>query len=237
MITTKQPTTSFAALKSIVPTKPDFMGNRWKPLPHADLVDTIHEKVYERGLEILDEKWWVAGKDLQRLQGDLSLRFSDFTPPDGMGFNLGVQHSNGGEHALKFAVGATVFICKNGMVSGDFAVKRKHTLNLDIQEVVGSGLDTYTHMVKELPEQKTRLENRGLVEADVNQILMDAGREGIMPWSRIGEVDAQYRKPRFSEFSENNAWSLYNAFTWVVQKCPPHNQVASMNAFRTLCLN
>jgi hypothetical protein len=81
------------------------------------------------------------------------------------------------------------------------------------------------------------MRERGLADSDSDRLLMQAGRKGLMPWSRIGMVDKEYREPRFGQFKKRNAWSLYNAFTYVVQKSPPHHQIPAINAFRQVVLN
>ena len=149
-----------------------------------------------------------------------------------MEFSLGVHHGNDLYHALKFAVGTKIFICSNGMVVGDFVVRRRHTSRFDIEEVVGGGLDRYLHEVPTVSNFVDGLRGRGLSESDSNSYLMEAGRQKLIPWSRVGMVDAEYRTPTFSEHSERTAWGLYNAFTYVAQKSPPHEQIGAMSGFR-----
>ena len=152
-------------------------------------------------------------------------------------FSLGVMHSNLGDHAVKFAVGAHVFCCANGMVTGDYTLKRKHTKGVVLEDIISTGIETYITKVDEIPLVMEGMKEKELQTQEVNNVLMEAGRQKLMPWSRIGQVDAEYRKPTFEEHNEKTAWGLYNAFTYVVQKCPAHQQITSMNKFRELVLN
>ena len=69
-----------------------------------------------------------------------------------------------------------------------------------------------------------------------DEILMEAGRKRLLPWSRIGMVDKEYREPTFTQFTDRTAWGLYNAFTYIVQKSPARSQISAMANFRELVL-
>ncbi len=237
MITTKQHAATITELKQIPVIRPQYMTDRWQGVQHGELVETIHSELDRRGIQVLREGWYTSGTDLGRLNGRMSLSIPGMNAVEGTGFELGVQHSNLGDHALKFAIGAHIFICENGMVVGDYAVKRKHTIGLDLQPAISIGVDTYLQRINEIPQTIQTLKGLGLGEEDVDHVLMQAGRENIMAWSRIGQVDAEYRKPRFAAHNEKTGWGLYNAFTFVLQKMPPQYHLHSMNRFREIVLN
>jgi hypothetical protein len=71
----------------------------------------------------------------------------------------------------------------------------------------------------------------------VDKALMQAGRDGLMSWSRIGQVDEEYNKPTFADHNEKTAWGLYNAFSYVLQKMPPQYHLNSMNQFRKILID
>ena len=63
---------------------------------------------------------------------------------------------------------------------------------------------------------------------------MEAGRQRLMPWSRIGKVDAEYRKPTFAEHGQGPRYALLQAFTNQVKQNAPLTQMTSMDRFRGL---
>jgi hypothetical protein len=236
MITTNEMPMNITKLKAIPVIKPERFTDRWQGIQHGELVEIIHGQLDIRGVKIKDENWFPSGQELQSLQGSMQLTIPNVTPMEGMDFSLGVQHSNTGRHALKFAVGAKIFICSNGMVVGDYAVKRKHTIGLDLMESIGIGIDTYINKVKDIPLIAQTMKETEMSTSDVDRTLMQAGREGLMSWSRIGQADEEYRKPTFAELEEKTAWGLYNAFTYTIQKMPAQYHLKSMNRFREILI-
>lgn len=235
MITsTKEHGATLTELKAIPLVVPEWASNRWQGIQHGELVETIHTQLNQHDIRVLDEGWYPSGRDFQRLNGSMSLELPGIEPMEGTAFSLGVQHSNLGDHALKFAVGAKIFICSNGMVVGDYAVKRRHTIGLDLMESIGIGIKTYINRAKEVPVVAQKMRETEMEDDTVDHALMAAGREGLISWSRVGQVDAEYRKPTFADHNEQTAWGLYNAFTYTIQKMPPQYHIKGLNRFREI---
>ncbi len=236
MITTKEKPATLAQLKKIEVVKGDWLGDRWAGIQHGELVQAIHTSLDKHKIKINNEAWYPNGRFEGRLHGTMELAIPKHVPMKGTTFCLGVQHSNLGDHALKFAVGAKVFVCSNGMVTGDYAVKRKHTVGIDLQETIDNGIATYLTRISEIKVVTAKMQAIEMSRDEVDHVLMQAGREGLMSWSRIGMVDEEYSKPTFNDFKERDAWSLYNAFTFIMQKMPPHYHIAGMNRFREILI-
>lgn len=235
MITTnKENSFTLSELKEIPVIKPDGFTDRWQGVQHGELVETINEQLDRHNVKVLEQNWFPSGKELQSMSGSMSLDLPGMEAVDGTVFSLGVQHSNDGHASLKFAVGAKIFICSNGMVTGDYAIKRKHTIGLDLMEDIGIGIETYINKAKEIPQMVGKMKENELHESEVDHILMQAGRENLMSWSRIGQTDKEYHNPTFEDHNEKTAWGLYNAFTYTIQKMPPQYHLKSMNRFREI---
>ena len=96
-------------------------------------------------------------------------------------------------------------------------------------------LDDYTLETFKIPVIVAGLRKWDLIESEYEHCLVEAGRRGLMPWSRLGDVDKEYRNPRFSdEFGTENSWALLNAFTWVVKRNPPARQMEQIDGFRSM---
>jgi len=237
MITTKENSWTIGELKEIPVVKPIWTTDRFKGIQHGTLVENIHEVLDQNEIQVTEENWFASGKDFQTLCGSMSLDIPGLDPIEGASYSLGIHHSNLGHNAFKFAVGAKIFICSNGMVSGDFVLKHKHTTGLDLLESIGVGVDTYLNKVREVKIVAEAMQQKELITKDVDHALMQAGREGLMGWSRIGQADKEYHKPTFADHNQKTAWGLYNAFTYTMQKMPPQYHMKSMNRFREILVN
>jgi len=79
------------------------------------------------------------------------------------------------------------------------------------------------------------VKERHLKFRNSDAVLMQAGRKGIMGWSNIGKVDAEFRKPSFDyDRAHKTYWGLYNAFTHIVKGYNGQSQMDKMNQFRAL---
>jgi len=237
MITSKEIAYTIAELKAIPVVKAERFSDRWKGIQHGELVESIHDVLDRKEIQVTDERWYPTGKDFQRLNGSMDVKIKGLEPMEGTQFSLGVMHSNLGDHAMKFASGAHVFCCANGVVTGDFVVKRKHTSGLDLGEAIELGVDQYLNKIAEVKIVAEKMRATELVDDDVVHALMSAGREGLLSWSRIGQVDKEYSKPTFAEHDEKTAWGLYNAFTYTIQKMPPQYHIKGMNRFREILVD
>ena len=236
---TKQDELRRADLRKIpVPVRPEC-SDRWKPVQHGDLADSIVTTLRKRGAEVLKERWTLTPNQ-QGLVGTVNLRLpEDLGIPslDGMEYSLGAIHSNDGRHALKFVAGTQIFICTNGMVVGDFVVSRKHTTGVSLDNVVDSGLDRYFETLRNTNNVIDGMKGLELNQERADNLLMEAGRNRLLSWSHIGKVADEYAKPTFEAFNERTGWGLYNAFTYVAQKSSAEKQLSAITGFRNLTLD
>jgi len=222
-----------AQLRKIPLVAPERASPIWKGIQHGELADTIVKGLEDRKVTIKDERWYT-GHQNTHLTGSLTLTVPKKKSPKGMDFALGVHHGNDMCYALKFAVGTKIFICENGMVSGDISLRKLHTKNFNLEAAVGEGLDQFLNQLDLVGEFIESLKAIPISDDRRDELLMEAGRLKLLPWSRIGKVDKEFRKPTFQDFNQKTAWGLYNAFTYVIQKSPAHEQINGMNRFREL---
>ena len=126
--------------------------------------------------------------------------------------------------SLIFGSGLGLKVCTNGMFDGaDVFWSRKHTglVLAEIEAQVIRALQT-------LPE---RLEAKKKVIFDLKEqevtflqgcgILGEMIGENIISSRVFGKALEEWRTPSFQEFSDQNAWSLYNALTFSLQQKDP----------------
>jgi hypothetical protein len=216
--------------------RPARARSRWMGIPHRKLADELIQEVTSRGWEVTESRFALSGKDNSECCGALELRIPGVAVSENMSLSLGIITSNAMRRPLKLYAGAVVRVCTNGLATGEIIMKRKHTNGLLLRQELPEVIDEYLWAARKVRAVETKLRETELAPAQAEHALLEAGRQGLMPWSRLGQVDHEYRHPRFEEHGTGTAWALVNAFTWVVKQNPPLQQLAQMNAFRELAL-
>jgi len=219
----------------------DEGGSRWKPIQHGVLADLIVRNLKRRGFGIKEERWSLSN-DGKRLIGAIDVGIARDKRKElgadrlkGINYALGIRHSNDQKYALTFSVGATVLVCHNGVISGEFIVSKRHTINTDLKRVIRKGVDVFSGKLSGIPEVVNRFRQIEYENENSNgaeRALITAGMEHVLPWSRVGKVAREYYYPVFEEFAPRNGWSLYNAATHVAQEISPERQMYVMDRFR-----
>jgi len=215
--------------------QPDGAGKWWRGIQHGVLVDTLTAQIESKGWKITDQQFALQ-KNGARLVGAFDLRLPNVKSPGGMTLGLGLLTDNICEQSLRLYAGATMTICSNGMVSGEHILRHKHTINFDLRQEVDWALDDYMISARKLRKIVARMRKTELKEPRFEHTLIEAGRRGLMPWSRLSDVDHEYHKSSFGEeeFQPGTEWALMGAFTHVCKRNPIQSQMDQINRFREL---
>jgi hypothetical protein len=213
---------------------------RWKGVPHRELAEGIVEAVESHGIAVTSEKWYVDRSGWTMVGGlGLSIpRKAKLAKLSGMEYAMGIMHSNDGRKAIRIAAGARVMVCENGVLTGSFLVKKRHTKHLELMDNLNEGVE---RLVAELAHTKAFVEALKGSKMDagrVDRVSMEIGRRGLLPWSAVGKVDREYREPSFPVFKKDhgNAWGYYNAYNYVLQQVTPDRQIRSLDGVREVLL-
>jgi len=236
MITVYGANTSLADLNRIPLQRPAKAGAYWQGIPHGALASALVDEIGTRGWVIKGQRFAVS-KDKADLAGAFTLDIKGLDAPEGQELSLGFLTSNMMRRSLLLVVGTNVVVCNNGMATGEIVMQRKHTHGFQLFGEIEAALDQYVAKARGINEVVEDLRNNKLRPAQADEILMEAGRNRLMPWSRIGAVDKEYRNPTFAEHGRDTSWALLNAFTHTVKRNPPIEQMNQMNRFRALLPN
>jgi len=200
-------------------------SDRWQGVQHGELVSRIFNQANYLGLNVKSHDFGVS-EDSADLFGDITFAPSKFLgdAPNGTALELGIRHSNASRFSITFVTGLRVFICSNGIVIGEYVLRRKHTCGIELDDEIRKGLLNFMHQTKSAYSFVEGLKNTQATENRVNRLLTNIGREQILPWSHIGYVDAEYRNPSHDEFKPRTMFSLYNAFTEIAKRRNPTEQ-------------
>ena len=218
--------------------RPERAGSLWQGVPHQTLANRVVESLEKRGAEVIKEKWSVDKSGYQ-LVGGVLLNLPHVDKIEGQNYALGLQHSNDTKRAIKLSCGSEVMACNNGVLTGSFILTRRHTTGVNLEEEVEKGADRFFEEAMNVKQVIDDIKAVKITTRRKDHILMNAGRDGLLPWSHLGYVDKEYINPTTACFKEwkNSGWGLYNAFNEVIKRSSPMRQLESLNGFRELVLN
>lgn len=182
------------------------------PIPHHVVVDMVKYALGYYEHEIVEENYGVTPDGL-RFFGVLSLRseYGDYAD------TVGLRNSHDKHFPIGISFGSRVFVCDNLAFSGDHVIKRRHTANAkrDLPGLVAE-------VVEPLREQRIgqsrtfdRYRATYLAQVDVDHLVMQFYRKGVINLQRIDDVLQAFEKPPH-DWGDETAWRLFNATTYAL---------------------
>jgi hypothetical protein len=197
-------------------------GGRYAVVAHGDVIDNTLNQLAKAGFKINKEEYRMSN-DGNIAQGVYHLDYAN--DPD-MGMMFAWSNSYNKTMRFKCAVGGYVFICSNGVVSGDMgSYSRKHS-GTALQDVV----DQINHQIQHAKEHydvlladKNLLKNVLLTPRDQGRILGELfAHDEILTLTQVGIVKREMDKPTHNYNSlSNSAWTMYNHITFALKESHP----------------
>lgn len=207
----------------------------YKPVSHSQLIDLVQESCLKAGFDVRKAEYSSAKEGKVANAKYLISNVAD----NEMQLQIGWQNSYDKSLSLKYAIGAQIFICKNGLVKGDMgALKRKHTG--DVQEftpyTIVESIKKAGDVFKKIQEERELLKS---VEIDKRTCAELIGRmiveENFIQSSQLNIIRKEMRHPSFNYGSENSLWELYQHTTFSMKETHPalwmKNHIAAHNFF------
>lgn len=196
----------------------------YKPISHKNIYEQTTELLDKHGINIDTETFQTNGKGTQ-----LITTMDIYHPGiEEMGMRLAYRNSYDKTMSIGYVAGANVWICGNGMVSGELRFTRKHTgsvvsdLKTTIVETIKQLEDNFLKLVKHSDQMKTiELSTRAISEL-VGRFYLE---EDIVTSTQLNVIKRQLEEPAFSEFSDPTLWSLYNHATYAFKEATPMNYI------------
>lgn len=197
-------------------------GKRYKAIPHGYIIDETRKELTAAGFQISQELYKTTF-DGQIAQGVYHLNYG--TDKD-MGLMFAWSNSYNKMMRFKCAVGAQVFICMNGVVSGDLAnYKRKHTgsalvdVTNAIQLQISHAKEYYDNLVADKEMLKQINLDRATQASVIGRLLIE---QEVLSISQVSVVQRELDKPTFQySTNPNSAWDLYNHITLALKDSHP----------------
>ena len=206
----------------------------WKPINHGVLADTVLGEIARTGLRCASAKWAVNDSETDLFGAVVFEPRRALGLPKGTALALALRHSNAGRYALTFGFGAQVFVCSNGMLAAQHTVSRKHTTNVRLEEPIREGLARLLEDTQRISDFVAELRATRVPPRLADRVLVEAGRRKLLPWSKLGKVEALWRDNPQRAFRARNAWSLYNCFTEVAKDRGAAGQLGTLEGLSGL---
>ncbi len=212
----------------------------WKPVPHSAVVEQILGAADKLGFRLASESYAVLNGTLwdgeekipvpnARLFGSLDFEAHPDLPA-GMRPSIGLRNAHDKSYNLSVLSGARVMVCANGMLCAEYVVGHKHTAGLNLTRQVELAMSSFQRSIEATTSLQRSLTEKPLELSEARSWVVTLAQHGAFSSSQILDVVKEYEEPRHEEFSDRNAWSLYNAATQVMKKQSPPRQTAGFRA-------
>lgn len=202
-----------------VPAKTDT----YSPISHKNIVEEIKEEIDKKSLYVVNETYNVA-RGGNQLIGYMDIHSANTE----LGMRLAFRNSYDKSMSVAFVAGSTVWICSNGMISGEVKYLRKHTGEVasELKNKIVSGLNEL--------ERVFRLnESASVIMKDIEINKLDsaelAGRmfieHDIIKSEQLSILKKEINDPSYNYNADNSLWQFYNNVTYAFKGAHPTNYI------------
>ena len=193
----------------------------YKPISHEELIELTLNSIQGAGF-VLESERYTSAKD--GLVGNGRYVISNVADNE-MKLQIGWQNSYDKSLSLKWALGAKILICENGVCSGDFgSFKKKHTGDVQtftpsaITEYIKSAGDVFQAIQKQRDEMKN-------IEISMRTKAELLGRmyieEDIIKSTQLNIIEKELKHPTHDYNCKDSLWELYNFVTFSTKDVHP----------------
>lgn len=214
---------TYDQLKSIVPPA---STRYWRPVSHAELVDTMVQELKSRGFGIAKQQFAIGNNGL-KLFGTFDLDAKEIVP--GVGLAMGFRHSNDKRIAQEIVGGGRVFVCDNMALSGEVTIlKQKHLWNYNLRDLIRRGMDAWQRKQSKFVTDIERMQDTPLSTLEAQALLAKTLYDGVTTFQTFKSAYDLYfekapRQPEeFADCAPRTAWGLHNAFTRALKLSTPN---------------
>jgi len=142
-----------------------------------------------------------------------------------MGLSIGFRNSYNKSLSVGIAVGGSVFVCDNLVLTGEVTVLKKHTLNVvaSIEALALSAIYKSRAAFNQIQADAEVMKGITMSDNEAYRMLGLIYGKGIITPRMIPVVKNEWLKPSHDDFEERNLWSFYNAVTESLKSSPPQS--------------
>lgn len=197
-------------------------GPTYTVVSHSKVINQTKEALKEYGYRIVSENY-RATRDCSIAQGIYHLYSQN--DPD-MGLMFAWSNSYDKSHRFRCAIGSHVFVCGNGMLSGNMnTYARKHTGTADkdvvsaIDEQLVDAMLRFAVLIKDKETMKEIILDDKQKAELVGRLFL---QENILNTQQITQVKKEIEDPsHYYNANPNSLWTLYNHVTNALKESHP----------------
>lgn len=186
----------------------------WTPVSHFDFVSLVKKKAEALSLEITNECYGLSPNE-KKMFGiiDFSESTSDY------GWSVGLRNSHDKSMRAGIVSGAKVFVCDNMCFSGDLVLKRKHSKNINLEELVDAAFVEVQHEPSRLFASLDYLKTQMMTHSEICILLMEMASKNIFTGTESLGIYKELYRPSHREFlnegddKSSTKFNLLMAFT------------------------
>lgn len=196
----------------------------YTPIAHSKIDEETRRILSEMGFEMKDSVY-NSSTDGMIGQCQYNIQYGNDSE---MGLMVAWQNSYNKLVSFKYAIGAHVMICSNGMVAGDLgAYKRKHTGTADLEafQIMKNYLSNAKSIYERLITDREHLKTISLTPTRMAELMgkMFIEKE-IITSTQINIMKREMYSPTYDYgVPVHNAWSLYNFATHAFKEDSPRS--------------
>ena len=189
----------------------------YTPISHGSIITDIENMCEENRLEIIDRSYQTTD-DYKKVTGKYTLNLKD----DTMGCMIAFQNSYDKSMSVKFAIGASVFICSNGMITGEHTIKRKHTGSSDYElaSFITDSINKSVNKFEDTIIMKDNMKNIMLTDYSLNALIGDLFlKDEVLRTEQLTLIRKEFKNPTYDYgVDKHNLWNIYNLFTDSIER-------------------
>jgi len=182
----------------------------YAPVPHKKVIELTLEELDKAGFVVLSEGYHMA-RNGNQARGSYEIGTKDKE----MNMKLAWHNSYDKTMPVRWAMGAHIIVCENGMVVGDMGIfKRRHTgtviedYRTTVHEHVSKAGEMFDHLKSESKKMKDiEISSRARAELIGRMFLEDK----ILTSTQLGIIRDEIENPSYGNYgAPGTVWELYN---------------------------
>jgi hypothetical protein len=189
----------------------------YSPVSHRSFMEAIQEELDKNNL-VVSNKNYKVNKGGNQVIATYDIKQAGYSE---LGMRLAWRNSYDKSMTAALVSGSTVWICQNGMISGEIQYMRKHTGSIN-QELHGKIQGSINQLEGTFTQHNKDMEAMKNIFVDERKYAEMAGRmfmnDEIITSTQLVIMKKELDEPTYEDFKDNSLWSFYNHATHALKE-------------------
>jgi len=213
----------------------------YKVISHKYAITNVIDLLNKHNFSLIKETY-KANKEANNVQCIFNIKHNEslFNDED-LGLMFAFGNSYNKQTKFKCAIGAYVFVCDNGMISGDINYSRKHTgtADIDILEQIENQIIKAGSIFNRITNDKNEMKKITLTlkqQCELSGVLYL--EKEIISSNQLSIIKLEMKNPSYNyNVDRDNLWSYFNHVTHALKKDHPKNWIETSRNFHNFITN